>query len=68
MPVGQANQVGKTADVLALWAVRVKGADVPGRFVIIDGAFIEVEPSTFLPDNHSRSQETLRKKDPRPNL
>ena len=43
VPVGQANQVGKTADGLALWALRVKGADVPGRFIIIDGAFIEVE-------------------------
>jgi hypothetical protein len=29
MPVGQANQAGKTADGLALWALRVKGADVP---------------------------------------
>jgi hypothetical protein len=43
MPVGQANQVGKTADGLALWALRVKGADVPGRFVILDGRFVEVE-------------------------
>jgi hypothetical protein len=43
MPVGQANQVAKTAEGLALWALRVKGADVPGRFIIVDGAFIEVE-------------------------
>jgi hypothetical protein len=44
MPIGQANQVGKTADGLALWALRVKAADVPGRFIIVDGALIEVEP------------------------
>jgi hypothetical protein len=24
--------------------LRVKGADVPGRFIIIDGRFVEVEP------------------------
>ena len=43
MPVGQANQVGKTADGLALWALRVKAADVPGRFIIVDGRFVEVD-------------------------
>jgi hypothetical protein len=44
MPVGQANQVGKSADGLALWALRINGADVPGRFIIVDGRFVEVEP------------------------
>jgi hypothetical protein len=29
MPIGQANQVGRTADGLALWALRVKCADLP---------------------------------------
>ena len=43
MPVGQANQAGNTADGLALWALRVKGADVPGRFIIVDGRFVEIE-------------------------
>jgi hypothetical protein len=42
--LGRANQVGKTADGLALWALRVKGADIPGRFIIIvDGAFVELK-------------------------
>ena len=41
MPVGQANRVGRTVDGLAMWALRVKGADVPGRFVIVDGRFVE---------------------------
>ena len=44
MPIGQANQVGETADGLALWALRVNGADVPGRFIFVDGAFVEVDP------------------------
>ena len=43
MPVGQANQVGKTADGLALWKLTVKGVNLQGRFVIVDGAFVEIE-------------------------
>ena len=43
MPIGQANQVGKTPDGLALWALRVKDADVPGR----------LEPSFSLQWNRS---------------
>jgi hypothetical protein len=42
MPVGQANRVGRTVDGLAMWVLRVKGADVSGRFVIVDGRFVEV--------------------------
>jgi hypothetical protein len=45
MPIGQANQVGRTADGLALWALTVNGAEVPGRFIIVDGAFVEVQPA-----------------------
>jgi hypothetical protein len=56
MPIGQANQVGKTADGLALSALRVKGADVPGRFIIVDGAFVGVEsgPSRVGNDTGTR--------------
>jgi hypothetical protein len=43
MPIGQANQVGKTAEGLALWRLRVRNAEVPGSFIIVDGAFVEVE-------------------------
>jgi hypothetical protein len=43
MPVGQVNQVGKTADGPALWALRVKGADVPVRFIIQNGRFVQVD-------------------------
>jgi hypothetical protein len=44
VPIGQANQVGKSDDGLALWTLRVSGADVPGRFIIVDGRFVEFEP------------------------
>jgi hypothetical protein len=43
MPVGQAHQVGETADGLALWRLTVHGAELPERFIIVDGAFIEVD-------------------------
>jgi hypothetical protein len=43
LPLGRANQVGKTADGRALWALRAKGADVPGRFIIVGGAFVELK-------------------------
>ncbi len=46
MPVGQANQVDKTGDGLALWRLTVHGAGVPARFVIIDGRFVEIEPGS----------------------
>jgi hypothetical protein len=43
MLVGQANQVGKTAGGLALWALWVKDAEVPGRFIIQNGRFVPVD-------------------------
>jgi hypothetical protein len=58
MPVGQANQARKTADGLALWALRVKGADVPGGFIIVDGRFVEVEADTGRVQWSRRSKRT----------
>jgi hypothetical protein len=58
MPIGQANQVGKTTDGLVLWVLRVNGADVPGRFIIVDGAFVEVEPDTGRVQWSRRSKRT----------
>jgi hypothetical protein len=43
MTIGQASLEGKSADGLGLWALRVNCADVPGRFIIFDGRFVEVE-------------------------
>jgi hypothetical protein len=50
MPIGRAYQFGKTADGLVLWALRVNGADVPGRFIIVDGRFIQVEAGDISPN------------------
>jgi len=38
-PVRGRTRPGVAAD----WGLRVRGADVPGRFVIVDGRFIPVE-------------------------
>jgi hypothetical protein len=43
VPVGQANQIGKTAEGLAVWRLTVHGVDLPGTFVIVDGAFVPAE-------------------------
>jgi hypothetical protein len=46
--IGSASEVGLTQDGYALWSLRVRGADMPGRCVIIDGMFMAatVEPPT----------------------
>jgi hypothetical protein len=42
--VGTAMRRGSTEDGQAMWSLKVRGAEVPGRFIIIDGRFVEVEP------------------------
>jgi hypothetical protein len=42
--VGTAMRRGSTGDGEAMWSLKVRGADVPGQFIIVDGAFVEVEP------------------------
>jgi hypothetical protein len=44
MPIGLASLEDKSADWLGFWALRVNGVDVPGRFIIVDGRFVEFEP------------------------
>jgi hypothetical protein len=39
MPVGMALCVGCDATSLALWALSVRDADVPGRWVVVDREF-----------------------------
>jgi hypothetical protein len=41
--IGTAMRRGWTDDGLASWSLKVRGADVPGRFIIMDGQFVEVE-------------------------
>jgi len=43
MPIGIASEIGRTEGGLAVWGLNVHGADVPGRWVIIDGRFVPVE-------------------------
>jgi hypothetical protein len=43
MPIGMASAIGRTEGGLAVWSLNVDGADVPGRWVIIDGRFVPVE-------------------------
>jgi hypothetical protein len=40
--VGVATEVDRTREGLALWQLTVRGFDVPGRFVVIDGEFIQI--------------------------
>jgi len=43
MPIGMAFSTGRTEDGLKVWKLHVHGADVPGRWVIIDRQFVAVE-------------------------
>jgi hypothetical protein len=51
--VGTAMRRGRSADGLALWSLKVRGADIPGRWVIIDGMF------TMATDEHARIEPAL---------
>ncbi|MFI5458518.1 MAG: hypothetical protein ACHRXM_24055 [Isosphaerales bacterium] len=46
MPIGIASAIGRTEGGLAVWSLRVHGADLPGRWVIVDGRFAAVEGAT----------------------
>jgi hypothetical protein len=43
MPIGMAFGVGGTDEGLELWQLVVNGADVPGRWVIVNREFRQVE-------------------------
>ena len=43
MPIKIASEIGRTEGGLAVWSLNVDGADVPGRWVIIDRRFVPVE-------------------------
>ena len=40
LPIGIAYPAGRTGDGLELWRLVVAGAEVPGRFVVIDRQFV----------------------------
>jgi hypothetical protein len=52
MAIGMAFHSGRSTDGLALWRLKVRGADLPGRWVVIDGQFIERGDS----DGHHRQR------------
>jgi hypothetical protein len=43
MPIGMASAIGRTEGGLAVWGLNVDGANVPGRWVIVDREFRSVE-------------------------
>jgi len=46
MPIGIASVIGRTEGGLAVWGLCVHGADVPGRWVIVDRRFVAVVDAT----------------------
>jgi hypothetical protein len=46
MPIGMASEIGRTEGGLAVWSLHFQGADVPGRWVIVDQLFVPVEGTT----------------------
>jgi hypothetical protein len=39
MPIGMAFGAGRTDDVIAVWRLTVHGAEVPGRWIVVDREF-----------------------------
>jgi len=46
MSFGIASEIGRTEGGLAVWSLWVHGADVRGRWVIVDRRFVAVEGAT----------------------
>jgi hypothetical protein len=45
--IGIAFEVRTTVEGIAIWALEVRGIEIPDRFAIVDGAFVEIErPNT----------------------
>jgi hypothetical protein len=42
-PIGVASRIGRTEEGLSLWRLRVRGADLPGRWVILGKWFVADE-------------------------
>ncbi len=43
MPIRMESEAGEDFDGLVVWRLRIKGLEVPGRWVIIDRRFVAVE-------------------------
>ena len=44
--IGVASKVGRTKQRAPVWSLKVRGADVPGRWTVVDGRFVEIGDST----------------------
>jgi hypothetical protein len=44
--IGIGSAIGRTGGGLAVWSLRARGVDVPGRWVIDDRRFVPVEGAT----------------------
>jgi hypothetical protein len=42
IPIGIADSVTSTDEGLAVWRLSIQEAEVPGRFVIVDGEFVKI--------------------------
>jgi hypothetical protein len=40
--IGVASKVGRTKKMVPIWSLSVDGADVPGRWVVAEGQFVEL--------------------------
>jgi len=43
LPIGAASLIGQTEEGLAVWRLRVRGAEVPGRWVVLGNWFVADE-------------------------
>jgi hypothetical protein len=54
LPIGTALAVGHTWEHLAVWRLHVGTDDLPGKFVIQDGEFVEVAQTAIHFEYHVR--------------
>jgi hypothetical protein len=40
--IGVASKIGRTKKRVPVWSLEVRGADVPGRWIVTDGRFVEL--------------------------
>ena len=55
--IGVASKVGRTKQRAPVWSLKVRGADVPGRWTVVDGKFVEIGDSTGYPQQQSDAFE-----------
>ena len=46
IPIGIAREIGSGETNTPVWSITIRGVTMPGRFVIIDGEFMQIEART----------------------